>query len=110
MDFMEKCEKFAQHIYEHTDKPNVPIEDWLLCKICDKTFAEIVEKKKTLSDKKTNDSMEDGWQYQEEDVKEHLKEFMKKCEKEDYEDCHLHLEDVELFLEEEMGKELMEEI
>ena len=36
---------------------------------------QIIEEKKTLSDKKTNASQEPGWQYQEEDVKEALKEF-----------------------------------
>lgn len=34
------------------------------------------EEKKNLSDKRTNASMENGWQYQEEDVKQSLKEFI----------------------------------
>ena len=39
---LRKCEKFVQHIYNHSDK-KVCMEDWVLCKICNKTFKEITD-------------------------------------------------------------------
>jgi len=39
---LRKCEKFVQHIYNHSDK-KIHMEDWVLCKICNKTFKQITK-------------------------------------------------------------------
>jgi len=49
----------------HTDIELFEATDW-----------EVFEEKKTLSDKKTNVSMESDWQYQERDVKKALNELL----------------------------------
>jgi len=39
---LRKYKKFVGHIYNHSDGTQ-HMEDWVMCKICGKTFAEIVE-------------------------------------------------------------------
>jgi len=39
---LEKYKKFAEHIHSHSDKGMI-LDDWVVCKICNKTFKEIVE-------------------------------------------------------------------
>lgn len=40
---LEKYEKFAKHIYGHRpmDKGSVPMDEWVICKICNKSIKEI---------------------------------------------------------------------
>lgn len=42
---LHKYQIFVEHIYNHSDK-KVCMEDWVLCKICNKTFKEITDGKK----------------------------------------------------------------
>ncbi len=68
-------------------------------------FRQSLEEKKTLSDKKTNMSMETGWQYQEKDVKEALKEFIDWLEKQG---VTFHPTDVPQKTKEIFGERLIE--
>lgn len=40
---MLKFKEFVEHIYNHSDK-SIPLEDWVLCKICNKTFKQITSR------------------------------------------------------------------
>lgn len=43
---LEKYERFVNHVYSHSDEiddgKGLCLEDWVMCKICNKTFKQIV--------------------------------------------------------------------
>ena len=45
---LRKYELFAEHIYDHTeDHNNLPMDDWVMCKICNKTINQILKEYKS---------------------------------------------------------------